>query len=229
MERTKALQKAPICLRKDPKKSCSNIETRDTAQAGNQVEEANESGLNTNVLHNTSPRGLNAPGIGPRKRLKLSHPILPPKPTTHLEPEMDVYQSSTQKPQQRHQQEKTPVTSNKTAKTSLSKNIPMADNSKSNKRPASPTFTSRFKNQPPVTKSRKQANPREKILPVLQARQPQPSQPTRRSRRRSAQATFYELGWDCTQQPQKIAGPVYDVTHKPLKTKPRRLPPVPDE
>lgn len=214
-----------MCPRKDDQTTFPDHETPRTAQTGNRVERVDEVSLDTNIAHNTLPRGRDTLGINHRKRPKLSHPV--PLP---LEPELKDPPGPTKEPQQRHQTGKASVASHKTARPSPSKAARLAIDPNSKKRPASPTVTSRLKNIAPVAmKSPKQSNPRQKILPVPRTRQLQPSQPTRRSRRRSVQATFYELGWDCTQQPQKIAGPVYDGTQKPLKTKPRRLPPVPDE
>lgn len=184
----------------------------------------------SNTITNVSPRDFNDMGRNPRKRPKLVHPNIGLEPEQHAEPQAELIRRSVQKPRELDRINQVHMDASATHNSASNKKR-RAPDPVSKKIPiTSPIETLSKDQQKMATTSQRRTNAGRKAVPCLQTRQPPPSQhPTRRSRRRSAQATFYELGWDCTQQPQKTTGPVYDAPHKPLKTKPRRLPPVPDE
>lgn len=209
-----------------------DAETQGTTQTSMQGDEIEDLDLGVAVDPSISPRNhykVPQTGMSPRKRQKLTPPTPCLKPAP--QPQQRPPRRSVQKPQQQRQMGKPCVISDAVPTLPPSRAVRHPINSNtSRKRPGSPISAPVAVDQrpkisaPPQPVDRNLAN-----RTSVQEQKLQPSQPTRRSRRRSAQATVYELGWEGTQQPQKKAGPVYGSTHRPLKTKPRRLPPVPDE
>ncbi|KAF1975196.1 hypothetical protein BU23DRAFT_566780 [Bimuria novae-zelandiae CBS 107.79] len=229
-ERRSAPNQAPGRPRKAIQVPHKDAGTQDTTQASTQAEEIEDLDLNTNAVLNLVPHNREAPktGTSPRKKPKLSHPN--PLPEPRQQQQQRPAQKPAQKPQQQPKTTSLPAMSRVAPRAGPSKVVRLPINLNTKKRPGSPITAPKPTNpRSAVATSRQQPSKRPAAPLSLQEQKSLPSQPTRRSRRRSAQATFYELGWDCTQQPQKTAGPVYDNAGKPLKTKPRRLPPVPDE
>jgi hypothetical protein len=223
------------------------VETQGTTQTSAPTEDIEDLDLDVTFIPSvatTTPSHLSS-----RKKPKLSHPEVQPtaQPHAHSKTQSKTQskslpknhpkaQTMTQDKSGQHHKVQPPMVSNPAPRLAPSKIVKLAVNV-GRKRPGSPISAPRPVKEPHVACISRQHNgrvPKEQAKPRTnqQQQQKQPSQPARRSRRRSANATFYELGWDETQQPQKTAGPVYDSLakpSKPVKTKPRRLPPVPDE
>jgi len=213
-------------------------ETQDATQNSAQTTEIEDLDLDTNLVPNIPPSRQQAPppDTSPRKKPKLSHPKeqgkgqpkVPPKVQTKVQ--MKAQPKIQPKPTQQHQHntvQPPPVSDPVLRAPSHIVKLPV---NIGKKRPGSPLPASRPVKERPVAAAPPQRIRQGPIsTPKARERKPQPSQTGRRSLRRAANVTFYELGWDHTQQPQKKAGPVYDGSSKPLKTKPRRLPPVPNE
>ncbi|KAF2442136.1 hypothetical protein P171DRAFT_523012 [Karstenula rhodostoma CBS 690.94] len=231
--------------------SPQEIETQGTTQASAPIGDIEDLDLDTTFVPNIPPTNPHAPPShpSPRKKPKLSHPEAQSKPQpiaqlkTHpkiqsrmlpeVQPEPQIMAQSRSEKQSRVQPPIAANTGPRPASRPAPSKIIKLPVSISKKRPGSPKSGPRPAKEPRVTSLlRQQVSRAPKDQPKSREKQQQPSQPARRSRRRSANATFYELGWDQTQQPQKVVGPVYGSTSKsskPLKTKPRRQPPIPDE
>ncbi|KAL1603901.1 hypothetical protein SLS60_005493 [Paraconiothyrium brasiliense] len=245
-----AIHQIPRSRSPKPQHVPQEAETQGTTQDSTQNQEIDDLDLDTTLIPYISPSNQNVPPLhaSPRKKPKLYHMESPPKLTAKARSKQPTAQPKVQsmaksKIQTKNQQKAqriAPATANAKPEHKLqhlvTRPAPGPAPSKmiklpvkiSKKRPGSPISKPRSSEQSPVVSApRQQVNARFKVPP-----QPRAKQPARRSRRRSVNATFYELGWDQTQQPQKTMGPVYDGPNKPskpVKTKPRRLPPVPDE
>jgi hypothetical protein len=225
-------------------KAPQEIETQGTTQTSALADGIEDLDLDLTFIPSVTTRIPNASSshLSSRKKPKLSHPEAQPKaqPQAHsktqsrsLSKNQPKALATTQAKSGQHKVQP-PIVSNPAPRPAPSKVVKLPVNV-GKKRPGSPMSAPRPVKEPHVASIPRQHNgrvPKEQPKSRAKQQQQQPSQPSRRSRRRSANATFYELGWDETQQPQKTAGPVYDSLakpSKPLKTKPRRLPPVPDE
>ncbi|KAJ4345539.1 uncharacterized protein N0V89_011672 [Didymosphaeria variabile] len=236
------------------------VETQGTTQDSTQTREIEDLDLDTAFIPDISPSKPHMPPshASPRKKPKLHHLEALPKLTPSAQPKAQpaaqpTAQSKARLKAQPKAQPNIQPTGVQTKAEATAKSKPghklqhlnsspapepapskivKLSVSTSKKRQGSPISAPRPTKQGPVVSATRQINAGLKIIPQSREKQQRPSQPARRSRRRSANATFYELGWDQTQQPQKKVGPVYDNPNKPskpVKTKPRRLPPVPDE
>lgn len=189
--------------------------------------------VDTNLVANmaASHRKTLPPAMSPRKKPKLSHPKDRPNNQVKAAPKIQPkpHAKAQSKPAQQHHTKQPSAISSPGSRPAPSYIVKLPVNL-GKKRPGSPmTAPKSAKELRPAAKPLQQVDKGIRFAAKPRERKPQPSQTARRSRRGSANITFYELGWDHTQQPQKKAGPVYDGASKPLKTKPRRLPPVPYE
>lgn len=250
-----ALHQTPRSHPSKAQQASQETETQCTTQASAPAGDIEDLDLDTGFIPYIPPTDAHVPPahLSPRKKPRLSHPEAQLKRQPKARPQAHPKtQSKTQsKSLSRNQPKSHPVAQSRSQKQSKVRPpivvnpgpgpAPVPAPSKivklpvsvSKKRPGSPMSRPRPAQEPHVASpSRQQVSRVPKDHSKSRDKQQQPAQPARRSRRRSANATFYELGWDQTQQPQKKAGPVYgstSVPSRPLKTKPRRLPPVPEE
>ncbi|KAL5409810.1 hypothetical protein PMIN03_005793 [Paraphaeosphaeria minitans] len=223
-------------------------ETQGTTQTSAPTGDIEDLDLDTPFVPFISPTFPHAPPshASPRKKpiepkpkdQQKAQPKTHPKPQSRMQARflpknLLIPQTMAQSRSEKQPKVQPPIVANPGKRPAASTKIVRLPVSTTKKRPGSPMSTPRPAKEPHVaSSSRQQVNQAQKDQGKSREKQQQPSQPARRSRRRSANATFYELGWDQTQQPQKTAGPVYGSTSKilkGLKTKPRRLPPVPDD
>ncbi|OAG08801.1 uncharacterized protein CC84DRAFT_1215271 [Paraphaeosphaeria sporulosa] len=226
------------------------VETQGTTQTSAPAGDIESLDLDATFIPFVPPSNPNSPPshLGPEKKPTETHTRPQPKAQSKARPEkhsrtqtrflpknLSTPQTMVQSRSEKQPKMQPPIVANrgpKPAPKPLPSKVVKLPASMSKKRSGSPISTPRPAKEPHVaSSSRQQVNPAQKDQGKSREKQQQ-QQPARRSRRRSANATFYELGWDQTQQPQKTAGPVYGSTSrttKGLKTKPRRLPPVPDE
>ncbi|KAJ4287224.1 hypothetical protein N0V90_012622 [Kalmusia sp. IMI 367209] len=213
--RSEAQNEARLFSRQQMQMVHRELDTQGTTQTTIQAEEIEDLDLNAPMVPKISPSNREAPQLGasPRKKLRLTMPTA----------------------QRRNRKPQPSITSTTAPEPRPTKIVRLILN-KNKKRPGSPISAPKPINEHPTVSTlaqqvgKGQVNPRKR-----REKKPQPLQvpePVRKSRRRAAQGTMYELDWNETQRPQPIVGPAYDTPAtvlKPLKTKPRRMPPVPEE